>query len=316
VSKAAFKLQSFAKINSSLKILGRREDRYHEIRTVLQAVSLHDDLHFTPRDDQEILLSSDDPLIPLDERNLIVRAANALRIRFGVRLGATIHLEKRVPTKAGLGGASSNAAIALLGLSKLWAINPNAKALMEIASGLGADVPFFLVGGCALATGVGTDVKPIRDLPRRQLVIVVPNVAVSTAEAYEALRAPALTTLRDASILSSSHAERDSTNSDPWALHNDFEQVIFEREPEIERAKAALLEVGARGSLLAGSGSSVFGIFESGQAQELAVKRIRAESGWRIIAAVTMSRREYWQSLGSSGVLSSRFDELNSITGA
>lgn len=302
MSESAFNTPSFAKVNLSLRILGRREDGYHEIRTVLQTVSLQDDLNFASRDDGKVFLFCNDPAIPSGEDNLIVQAANALRGRFGISAGATIHLDKRIPAKAGLGGGSSNAAVALLGLRRLWTIDARLTDLLAIASELGADVPFFLVGGRAVATGIGTSITPIRDQPRQHLVIVVPNTTVSTADAYKALRVPALTTSDDASILSSSRAGPDSGVSDPWAMHNDFEQVIFEREPEIESARNALIEVGARGSLLAGSGSSVFGIFESRAAQAAAVKRIQTEKSWRVIAGDTVSREEYLRALGSCGV--------------
>jgi 4-diphosphocytidyl-2-C-methyl-D-erythritol kinase len=290
----------------SLRILGRRTDGYHEVRTVLQTISLQDKLHFSALDSQEVFLSCSDPQIPLGEANLITRAANALRERFGVTAGAAIHLEKRIPAKGGLGGASSNAAVALLGLARLWSLDTSWSALGEIGSALGADVPFFLVGGCALATGIGTNLTDLADSVQKHLVIISPNATVSTASAYEALKAPALTTFSDASILSSS---REAANSDLSPLcfaHNDFEGVIFRIEPEIARAKKALVEVGANSSLLAGSGSSVFGIFENKQEQERAVREMKAEIGWRVFPAVTVSRHDYLQALGSCGVPLSR----------
>jgi 4-diphosphocytidyl-2-C-methyl-D-erythritol kinase len=306
-------LPSFAKINWSLRILGRRLDGYHEVRTVLQTVSLRDRLHFAAHSDADrpdILLSCDDAEIPLGVDNLIVRAANALRYFCGVKAGAVIHLEKRIPAKGGLGGASSNAAVVLLGLTRLWNLSLSQSALIAIGATLGADVPFFLLGGCALATGIGTDLRAIDDSnageARKYLVIVTPNATVSTAAAYQSLKAPALTSPNDASILSISYAEELSELSHLCDPHNDFEEVIFGSEPEIRRAKEALLEVGASSSLLAGSGSSVFGIFENKQAQERAVNEIQAEIGWRVFPAVMVSRNEYLQELGSCGVALSR----------
>ena len=264
---------------------------------MLQTVSLHDDLHFAPRDNEEIQLSCDDPLIPSDAHNLIIRAGNALRNRCHNRNGATIHLEKRIPAQGGLGGASSNAAVALLGLAHLWRLDINAAELMEIGAALGADVPFFFVGGRALATGIGTEVKALPDNPKKHLLVVTPNATVSTAEAYKSLRAPALTTSVDASILSSSCSATEFRDTDQGELHNDFEHVIFEIEPEIGRANEALLRCGASAALVAGSGSSVFGIFDNQQAQASALREIQAEVGWRIFPAVTVSRNEYLQAL-------------------
>lgn len=295
----AFKLPSFAKINWSLRILGRREDGYHEVRTLLQTVSLHDEIHFSACETHNTVLSCNDPEIPLDERNLIVRAARALRDRFNVTSGATIHLEKRIPAKGGLGGGSSNAAVALLGLARLWNLPANLDDLQEIGARLGADVPFFFVGGCALATGTGTDIEALANDGQKYLVIVTPTATVATRSAYEALKAPALTTSEEASILSISRAAGDLEVSHLWAPRNDFEVVIFAAEPEIERARTALLEVGAGSPLLAGSGSSVFGIFESKEEQERAVREMEAETGWRVFPAVTVSRDEYLRALGT-----------------
>jgi len=258
-------------------------------------------LHFSARADGELTLSCDDKEIPLDESNLIIRAANALRERFEVTDGATIHLEKIIPAKGGLGGASSNAAVALLGLAHIWNLKVSLNQLIEVGARLGADVPFFLIGGCALATGTGTEIKALTDSEQKHLIIISPNATSSTASAYEALKAPALTTSSEDSILSFSRGKADLELSHLCAPHNDFEDVIFTSEPEIRRAKEALLDVGAGSSLLAGSGSSVFGIFESKQEQERAVRELQAEIGWRVFPAVTVSRNEYLRALGSSG---------------
>jgi len=297
VPTSSFTLPSFAKINWSLEILGRRPDGYHQIRTLLQTISLHDDLTFSP--DESLSLSCDDPSIPLGDENLIIRAARLLRSKCGNVAGARIHLEKRIPAQGGLGGGSSNAAIALLGLNRLWKLNIAPDELHEIAAELGADVPFFLAGGCVLAEGIGTDLIKVEDGKTHQLIIVTPNATISTAAAYAALKAPALTTFGDDTILSSSRAEADLEISRLCMSRNDFETVVFELEPEIERSKQALLNAGATSALLAGSGSSVFGIFESKEKQERAVRDMKAEPGWRVFPAVTVSRSEYRQALGS-----------------
>ena len=223
----------------------------------MQSVSLCDELIFEVRDDNEISLTCNDPSIPTDNSNLVVRAARALSDRHG----ADIKLLKRIPAKGGLGGGSSNAAITLLALNRLWKTGLEDTDLREIGSGLGADVPFFFGGGTAVAKGIGTELEEVRDFPKQYLIIVTPNASVSTATAYTSLNAPSLTTSDSVSILSSSFAKPFFGDSSQWALENDFEGVIFEIEPEIRRAKLALLDAGARAALLAGSGSSVFGIF-------------------------------------------------------
>ncbi|HEX2271339.1 MAG TPA: 4-(cytidine 5'-diphospho)-2-C-methyl-D-erythritol kinase, partial [Pyrinomonadaceae bacterium] len=236
------KLPSFAKINWSLRILGKRPDGYHEVATVLQTISLCDELTFELRDDDQISLTCDDPDIPVDDSNLIVKAAKALNGG-----GVNVSLTKRIPAKGGLGGASSNAAVTLLALNHLWRKDLSNTDLFDLARGLGADVPFFLRGGCVEGRGTGTDLTDLPDGPEQHLIVIKPNAAVSTATAYASLKRGSLTTSESASILSSSFARPVSGDSGPWSLHNDFEVVIFEIEPEIERAKIALLDTGARG---------------------------------------------------------------------
>ena len=287
------KLPSFAKINWTLQIFGKRPDGYHEVATLLQSISLCDELTFELRKDDEISLTCNDPEIPVDDSNLVMKAAKALQPG-----GVNISLTKRIPTKAGLGGGSSNAAVTLVALSHLWQKNTD---LIDIARSLGADIPFFLMGGSVEGRGIGTDLCSLDDLPQKHLIVVTPKATVSTRDAYAALNRGSLTTSDSASILSSSFAQAVSVDSGQWPLHNDFEVAIFEIEPEIERAKTALLDAGARGALLAGSGSSVFGIFDDEAARDRALSELRREEGWRIFSCHTLSRAEYLQAMGPSG---------------
>lgn len=195
----SFTLPSFAKINWLLRVLGKRDDDYHELCTVFQTVSLHDDVYFAEA--EEIVLTCDNPLIPCDESNLIVKAANILRERFNVRKGARIHLTKRIPAPGGLGGGSSNAATTLLGLARLWKIENAENQLIEIGKNIGADVPFFFCGGTALGIGRGTEIMPLKDLSEYFLLIVTPPVDVPTGEAFRRLDAPRLTNEGAKSIL-------------------------------------------------------------------------------------------------------------------
>lgn len=293
-------LPSFAKINWSLRILGKRPDNFHEVRTTLQTISLHDQLDFELSGDQQIALSCNDPEIPTDNRNLIVRAAQALSDRYKIGKGVQIQLEKSIPLQAGLGGGSSNAAVALLALARLWQIDSSAKDLLTIAADLGADVPFFLFGGSALATGTGTRLSPLPDAGVHNLIVIAPKVSVSTREAYASLQA-ALTSDTAEFILSSSQKAGVSTDSLPW-LHsefaNDFESVIFDIHPEIRLVKEVLLAAGASAALLSGSGSSVFGVFADQKSQQQALEKIQCRAGWRIFPCVTVSRNEYRHAIG------------------
>lgn len=297
VTPTSLTLPSFAKINLSLRILGKRTDGYHEIRTVLQTISLHDELRFEQAGSPEVTLSCSDSAVPSDDSNLIVRAANALRERFGVDRGVEVHLQKNIAMQAGLGGASSNAAVSLLALTKLWDLNATPEEIEEIAAKLGADVPFFLVGGTALATGTGTNITTLQDVETMHLIVVKPHASVPTAEAYAAFSSTRLTLNNAKSILSGSPAESHFRDSEQWVLENDFESVIFDIEPEVRRVKQALLAAGASDALLAGSGSSVFGIFSSPEAQQRAIEKITLEAGWRMFTCDTLSRAEYARAL-------------------
>jgi 4-diphosphocytidyl-2-C-methyl-D-erythritol kinase len=298
LSDTVFTLPAFAKINWTLRVLGRRPDGYHELRTIFQTITLQDRLTFMSRSDERLCLTSDAPTIPADESNLVHRAAVALRLRHGIDKGASIHLLKRIPAQGGLGGGSSDAAVALLGLAHLWQIETDQRELSEIGASLGADVPFFFTGGTALGTGLGTEVSTLTPAHAGHLLIVTPEAGVSTAEAYKALSQPALTKAESDIMLSISCADAQFPGPLHEVLYNDFERVVFRLEPEIERAKRALLDAGARGALLAGSGSSVFGIFDNGEAQARAAASLKRERGWRVFSCATLTREQYLTALG------------------
>ena len=289
---------AFAKINLGLRVLGRRPDGYHEISTVFQTISLHDTLTFEAAPSGRFELICTDPEIPADETNLVMRAASALRERFGVASGARVWLEKVIPAGGGLGGGSSDAAVALAALATLWGVETDARELAEIGARLGADVPFFLTGGTALGTGTGTDILPLSDAPKMHLCVVTPGVRVSTAEAYGALGAPALTKEEVLVNLSVSRTEADFPDSLCDVTSNDFEAVVVRLHPEIGRAREALAGAGAGRVMLSGSGSSVFGVFESKGEAALAGAALGAETGWKLFACDTLTRAEYFAALG------------------
>lgn len=291
-----FSLPSFAKINWTLRVLGKREDSFHELFTVFQTVSLNDTLSFSDADALE--LTCDDPNIPVNETNLIVRAAEALRRAFGVANGAAIHLEKRIPSPGGLGGGSSNAAVALIGLNRLWELDLPLYELHSIGEELGSDVPFFLYGGTAMGTGRGELIEPIDDIAAENMVIVTPPIAVSTAEAFYGLDASALTIEERNRILPVCRAEALTLDPRRTALINDFEGMVFNAHPEIAWAKTALFELGAVNAAMSGSGASVFAIFDNIETRQTAIKALDQQSTWRKFAVATVSRSEYRESLG------------------
>ncbi len=288
----ALNLPAFAKINWNLRVLGRRANGFHEICTIFQTISLCDDLTFELAD--EISLTCDQADIPIDENNLIVRAANRLRERFSVSQGARIHLEKRIPSPGGLGGGSSDAAVALVALVKLWRIEISAIELNEIAAALGADVPFFLIGGTALGTGLGTQIEPLADVPKTLLLVVTPEENVSTADAYKSLDAPGLTEKSLSGILAICRFETGDRKFLETELHNDFENTVFSGKPEIARVKQTLLRLNARNALMSGSGASVYGVFDDPAVRAQTARRLReTEKSWKVFECETISAIEY-----------------------
>lgn len=280
-------------------MLGKRADGYHDLDTILQTVSLHDTLEISLIDEPHLIMSGDDRSLPTDQHNLVMRAARCLQTHSGTSKGARIRLQKRIPSPAGLGGGSSDAAVTLMGLCRLWQLNVKEEELLRIAAQLGSDVPFFLHGGRARAQGRGELITPGKDAPETFLLILKPNANLSTADAYRVLDERSLTSPNSKIILSTSEATEAFENS--FAnLTNDFEAVALDLEPEIRRAKNALSRADAAATLLAGSGSAVFGIFDSEDAQRRAIQAIELETGWRVFPCKTVGRDKYRRALNLS----------------
>lgn len=294
-----FSLPSYAKINLRLRVLGKRPDGYHELSTIFQTITLHDRLTFRTLDSARLELECDALDVPTDETNLVLRAARLLRERFRIERGAHVKLEKMIPTGGGLGGGSSNAAVALIGLAQLWEIETSRDQLVELGASLGADVPFFFTGGRALGMGRGTEIAPLADAPPMSLLVVSPRVKISTAEAFKSLNAPALTKDFAPVNLLVSREESEFSGSLHAPLANDFEPAIFRQQPEIECARNALRDAGAGAALLSGSGSSVFGIFENASEVASARTRLRIEEGWQVFACDTLARADYQSTFGA-----------------
>ncbi len=254
-----------AKINLALKILRRRADGYHDIKSILQKVSLYDTLSLKLSPLQGITVTADDPSIPTDSRNLAYRAADLLLKQQKITPGISIHIKKRIPAGAGLGGGSSNAAATLTGLNKLLRCNLTETELLRLGVEIGADVPFFIYDKpSALAEGIGEQLSPVTIQVPLWLVIVFPGFSISTKWAYENYRV--LTNEGKNIRIPCSFKQ---LNSVLHILSNDLETVVTKQYPEIQEIKHTLIQAGACGSLMSGSGSSVFGIFpDEQQAQE------------------------------------------------
>ena len=293
---APLTLPAFAKINLDLRILGSRSDGYHDLRTIFQTLALADTLTFTSRRGR-FVIECDDPTIPVDQRNLIWKAAALLWRTAGTSRGeepkdAVVQLKKRIPAQSGLGGGSADAAVSLIGLARVWGLAVDMPTVSRLAMTLGADVPYFLVGGTALGLGRGDDIYPLADLPRASAVIVRPRFGVSTPEAFrwydEKPRAHVRETPR-------------KPLPDGWPawtanLKNDLESVVIAHHPTIGRIKEALLDAGAVFAAMSGSGSTVFGLFERHDAATRTARDL-ARPGWQVLATRTISRTDYGRRL-------------------
>jgi 4-diphosphocytidyl-2-C-methyl-D-erythritol kinase len=285
-------IRAHAKINLDLRVLGMRPDGFHELRTVFQAIALHDTITCIPREGA-FAIECDTAGVPLDESNLVWKAARALwraLRRTGPLRDMAVRLEKRIPLQAGLGGGSGDAAATLIALARAWRVPMKPAQLTDVAATLGADVPFFLTGGTALGLGRGDEIYPLVDLPRHWIVLLVPGFGVSTGDAYrwydderEPGRAPAM---REPQYVPGPWPSRAAQ------MINDLEVAIARHHPEIDQMKAALRRAGALAAAMSGSGSAVFGLFQKQRDATAAVDRLSG-SGWRVILTESLGRVEY-----------------------
>lgn len=250
-------LPAFAKINMGLNVVRKRPDGYHEIRTMLQTISLYDTLEIEAH--TRLRLSTSDPDLSVGEDNLVMRAARAFAQAASRPVKVQIHLTKRIPAGAGLGGGSSDAAVTLLALNRLYGAPLTMSRLREIASGLGSDVPFFLTGGTALALGRGEIVHPIQDLPARWVLVLTPNFRISTADAYRRSAATLTRTRRKTSIYRFSR-QRVRARS-PFEAGNDLERAVAPVHSRLRELLRRLRAAGAVAPAMTGSGSAVYGLF-------------------------------------------------------
>lgn len=278
-----------AKVNLSLRVLGKRADGFHEIRTLFQALDLGDELRVS-RGARGVSLDVRGPDLGPTEQNLAYRAAELFLEAFGETQGVHIELTKWIPAGAGMGGGSSDAAAVLKALSWLSPFPPPPGELMRLGARLGSDVPFFL-GASPLARGSGRGemLTPYRALPAADVVLALPGVHMSTAEAYRALGRGAW---EPASDEEPSGREGAPSDWDPVlaGLVNDFQPVVAEVHPEVARSLSALDEAGASGALLSGSGAASFGFFPDRKTAERVADELTLELGWPFVAARTLTQ--------------------------
>ncbi len=252
------KLKAHAKINIGLLITGKRQDGYHEIETIFQEIDLHDTIYLEKHEPGEIVIECSHPLVPNDEKNICFRTIEQLRKASGLNFGSKITIEKNIPVGAGLGGGSSNAAAVIKGANELFNLGLSQEKQHEIAREIGADVPFFLMGGTALARGIGDELQPL-NLPFFYYgVLIYPKIEISTSWVYKNFNFNLTKTKK---IIKLAHFYNDEVSFKEF-FQNDLEKVVFKKFPELSQIKESLYNSGAFFASMSGSGSSIYGLFK------------------------------------------------------
>jgi 4-diphosphocytidyl-2-C-methyl-D-erythritol kinase len=321
-------VRSFAKVNFGLYIGAPRADGFHSLRTVYQIIALHDVIRVTVSPGSGIEILCDDPRVPLDSSNTCSRIASLVVDELEARVRVTVEIEKKLPVQGGMGAASSNAVATMLALEKALRSQRKARktldtpARLRIAAAVGSDLPLFVIGGTVLGVGRGEEVYPLADLPKIPMVVVTPDIGVSTPQAFADWDAMGKS-VRTAGLTQSPSFDRLSEVSralSTWltglpdntgasakvgsragsllsdlvrtGIENDFEKVVFPQSPELRDIKRALERAGSRYSSLSGSGSTLYGLFRSRAEAELTAKRLRKQ-GLRAVVTQTLTRPEY-----------------------
>jgi 4-diphosphocytidyl-2-C-methyl-D-erythritol kinase len=263
-------IKSYGKINLALDILYKRSDNYHEIKSVMQRIDIFDRLIFKEQE-EGITIEVDNPDVPVDEQNIVYKVYKALKPLSQYKKGIYINIEKNIPVAAGLAGGSSNGAITLKVLNDLWDLNLSQEKLMEIGAKIGADIPFCLMGGTALAEGIGEKLTPLTPIVDKWILLCNPGIKVSTSYAYSLIDTSKESYNLDALINS---IEKDDINGISKNLRNKMEEPIIREYPIIQEIKDIMDDCGSLGSLMSGSGPTVFGIFDNKEKLEFAYKRL------------------------------------------
>jgi len=259
---ANIQIKARAKINLSLDVIGKRPDGYHDVEMIMQQIDLFDLVNVKEVSGKDITIISECPFIPKDSNNIAYKAAALIKDTFNISTGLSIKIEKNIPVAAGLAGGSTNAAAVLIGLNKLWNLKLSTEELMTLGAKLGADVPFCILGGAAYAEGIGEVLTPIGGLKNVWLVVAKPSISVSTAEVYKQLDLTKIPERSDTKLLLTA-VDNGDINLLAKNMFNVLESVSEVRFPVIREIKNKMLEYNAIGSMMSGSGPTVFGIFKN-----------------------------------------------------
>ena len=264
------KLKSHGKINLFLDVKGRLLNGYHIVETVMQSVDIYDEITLIPIEKNEIIINCSDSSIPVNEKNTCYRAASILKKTYGINTGIHISINKNIPQGAGMAGGSSNAAAVLKGLNAMWKLDIKNEEMSAIGAKIGADVPFCLLGGTCLAEGIGDKVTELNDFLWNNVLIVKPELSISTAFAYENLDSQHYNSYRDNDILQ--HISSYNYEKAARCVSNTLEKAVEKFCPEIKIIKKLLIDNGAISSVMTGSGSAVVSFFEDDDSLNIAGK--------------------------------------------
>ena len=265
-------LNAYAKINVGLRIIGQRDDGYHYLKTMYQTIDLHDVVKFRLKDESGITFKRSGERVPDGDDNLCLKAAKSLFEFIGEEHAISIELEKNLPVGSGLGGGSSDAACVIRGLNELLELKLSVRDMENIASNLGADIPFFIQGGCQYAEGIGDELSPGELSDNWVLLLVVPDIYINTSWAYESVQPLSLT--RDINDVNLARFPHNGDAKNRQQFRNDFEPLIFSKYPEIGEIKNDLLKSEAVFASLSGSGSAVYGFYETTEKAEKAMELV------------------------------------------
>lgn len=271
-------LKALAKINLGLDVLGKRDNGYHDVRMVMQTIYLYDNVTLTRTDEPGIRLETNLPYLPVDEKNIAYKAAKLLIDEFQIKQGVSIKLDKYIPVAAGLAGGSSNAAAVLVGMNRLFRLGLSQEALMERGVSLGADVPYCVMRGTALAEGIGEDLSALMPMPKCYILIAKPPISVSTKMVYDALDAKEIVEHPDIDGILEGLSKQDLTKV-ASSMGNVLESVTIEKYPIIADIKTAMKKAGALNAMMSGSGPTVFGIFDDRKTAKEAWYRLHNMKG-------------------------------------
>ena len=269
-------LKALGKINLGLDVLGRRENGYHDVRMVMQTLYLYDNVTLIKKEEPGIEIESNLYFLPKDSGNIAWKAANLLMEEFNIPGGIKIILNKYIPVAAGMAGGSSNAAAVLYGMNKMYKLGLSQQELMDRGVKLGADVPYCIMRGTVLAEGIGEILSPLPPMPTCQILIAKPLVSVSTKAIYEAIDSKEIEDHPDIDGIIEGLKKQD-LNKIASSMGNVLEKVTIDMHPEIAQIKNCILENGALGAMMSGSGPTVFGIFRSRRAAQEAYEKVKAQ---------------------------------------